>query len=39
MHNAIQQKLIERWPQWFNTGGDVQNTLMSFEFTHDDGCQ
>jgi len=37
MHKALEQKLVERWPTWFNTGGDVRHTLMSFGFQHDDG--
>jgi hypothetical protein len=37
MHKALEQKLVERWPTWFNTGGDVKQTLMSFGFQHDDG--
>jgi len=37
MHKALEQKLIERWPTWFNTGGDIRHTLMPRGFTHDDG--
>jgi hypothetical protein len=38
MHKVLEQNLIGRWPTWFNTGGDVQHTAMSFGFTHGDGC-
>jgi hypothetical protein len=37
MHKALEQKLVERWPTWFNTGGDVRHTLMSFGFLYGDG--
>jgi hypothetical protein len=37
MNKALEQKLVERWPTWFNTEGDVQHTLMSLGFTHGDG--
>jgi hypothetical protein len=37
MHKALEQKLIERWPTWFDTGGDIRHTLMPRGFTHDDG--
>jgi hypothetical protein len=37
MRKELEQKLFERWPQWFNTKGDVRHTLMSFGFQHDDG--
>jgi hypothetical protein len=37
MHKSLEQKLVERWPQWFNTRGDIRHTLMSWGFTHDDG--
>jgi hypothetical protein len=37
MRKELEQKLVERWPAWFNTGGDIKHTLMSRGFTHDDG--
>jgi len=37
MDKALEQKLIERWPTWFDTGGDIRHTLMPRGFTHDDG--
>jgi hypothetical protein len=37
MHKALEQKLAERWPTWFKTGGDVRHTLMSWGFCHGDG--
>lgn len=33
MDKALEQRLVERWPTWFNTGGDVRHTLI---FTHGD---
>jgi hypothetical protein len=37
MDKALEQKLVERWPTWFNTGGDIRHTSMPWGFTHDDG--
>jgi hypothetical protein len=37
MDKALEQKLAERWPTWFNTEGDIRLTLMPWGFTHDDG--
>jgi hypothetical protein len=37
MNKALEQKLIERWPTWFNTEGDVRCTAMPRGFEHDDG--
>jgi hypothetical protein len=37
MNKALEQKLTERWPTWFNTKGDIRHTLMPWGFTHDDG--
>jgi hypothetical protein len=37
MRKELEQQLIERWPTWFNTGGDIKHTLMPRGFTHDDG--
>jgi hypothetical protein len=37
MHKELEQKLVERWPRWFNTEGDFRHTAMPRGFTHDDG--
>src|ERR1700722_8566292 len=37
MNKAREQKMGERWPPLFNTGGDIKHTLMPRGFTHDDG--
>jgi hypothetical protein len=29
--------MVERWPHWFNTEGDIRHTLMPLGFLHDDG--
>jgi hypothetical protein len=37
MRKEFEQRMIERWPQWFDTEGDIRHTLMPWGFTHDDG--
>src|ERR1039458_7028666 len=37
MRKELEQKLVGRWPRWFNREGDVRHTLMSFGFCHGDG--
>ncbi len=37
MKGELQQRIIERWPTWFNTTGDIGKTLMPFGFQHGDG--
>jgi hypothetical protein len=37
MHKELEQKLVERWPTWFNTKGDFRYTGMTLGFQHDDG--
>jgi hypothetical protein len=37
MHKELEQRLVERWPQWFNIGGDVRHTSMPLGFLHGDG--
>jgi hypothetical protein len=37
MNKALEQRLVERWPTWFDFGGDITHTLMPRGFTHDDG--
>src|ERR1039458_1965857 len=28
MRKELEQKLVERWPTWFNVNGDIRETLM-----------
>jgi hypothetical protein len=37
MRKELEQRLVERWPRWFNTKGDIRCTAMPRGFTHDDG--
>lgn len=37
MRKELEQKVVGRWPRWFNLEGDVRHTLMSFGFCHGDG--
>jgi len=37
MRKELEHRLVERWPTWFNTGGDIKHTLMPRGFAHDDG--
>jgi hypothetical protein len=37
MNKELEQKLVERWPTWFNTGGDIRCTAMPRGFEHGDG--
>jgi hypothetical protein len=37
MRKELEQRLVERYPTWFNTGGDVRYTAMPWGFAHDDG--
>ena len=37
MRKELEQRLVERWPSWFNTGGDIRDTAMPRGFEHDDG--
>ena len=37
MRKELEQRLVERWPTWFNTGGDIKYTAMGRGFTNDDG--
>ncbi len=37
MRKELEQRLIERWPTWFNTKGDIRHTAMPRGFMHDDG--
>jgi hypothetical protein len=37
MRKELEQRLVERWLTWFNTGGDIQHTLMPRGFIQGDG--
>ena len=37
MTKELEQRLIERWPSWFNVTGDPRHTLMPLGFVHGDG--
>jgi len=37
MRADLQKKLIDRWPTWFNLGGDTRHTMMPLGFEHGDG--
>jgi hypothetical protein len=37
MRKELEQRLVERWPAWFNMEGDIRETLMPFGFAHGDG--
>ena len=37
MKKELEQKLIERWPSWFNTSGDIRETRMPDGFVHGNG--
>ena len=37
MRRELEQRLVERWPTWFNTEGDIRETAMARGFEHDDG--
>jgi hypothetical protein len=37
MRKELEQRLVERWPTWFNTEGDIRDTAMARGFEHDDG--
>jgi hypothetical protein len=37
MRKDLEQKLIKRFPTWFNVNGDVRHTTMHFGFGHGDG--
>jgi hypothetical protein len=37
MRKELEQRLVERWPTWFNTLGDIRYTAMPRGFEHDDG--
>jgi hypothetical protein len=37
MQKELEQRLVERWPTWFSTGGDFRHTAMTRGFEHGDG--
>jgi hypothetical protein len=37
MRKELEQRLVERWPTWFNTKGEFRHTAMVRGFEHDDG--
>src|SRR6202046_291071 len=37
MRKELERRLVERWPTWFDTAGDIRNTAMPRGFEHDDG--
>ena len=37
MRRELEQRLVERWPDWFNVEGDIRETSMTFGFQHADG--
>jgi len=37
MQKELEQKLVERWPMWFNVRGDRRQNRMADGFCHGDG--
>lgn len=37
MKRELEQRIVERWPSWFDVHGSIQRTLMPFGFEHGDG--
>ena len=37
MRKESEQRLVERWPTWFDTEGDIKETAMPRGFQHGDG--
>jgi hypothetical protein len=37
MNKELSQKLVDRWPKWFDVNGSIQHTLMPFGFECGDG--
>ena len=37
MRKKLEQRLVERWPTWFKTEGDIRDTAMPRGFEHGDG--
>ena len=37
MRHELEDKLVAKYPKWFNVKGNIQHTLMPFGFEHEDG--
>jgi hypothetical protein len=37
LQKELAQRLVERWPTWFHSGGDVRDTAMPRGLAHGDG--
>jgi hypothetical protein len=37
MRKELEQKLVKRFPTWFNVNGDARHSLTPFGFQCDDG--
>jgi len=37
MRRDLEQKLVERWPSWFNVTGNQRENRMADGFAHSDG--
>jgi hypothetical protein len=37
MRRELEQKLVERWPSWFNVTGNQRETRMADGFAHGNG--
>ena len=37
MHKELEEKLVKRFPSWFNVNGDARHSLMPFGFQCGDG--
>jgi hypothetical protein len=37
MRRELEQKLVERWPSWFEVNGDPRKTRIADGFVHGDG--
>jgi hypothetical protein len=37
MRDELWQRLVDRWPTWFNIDGDPRHTSMHLGFEHGDG--
>jgi hypothetical protein len=37
MKQELEQKIVQRWPEWFDVHGDIRRTLMPCGFEHGDG--
>jgi hypothetical protein len=37
LNKELDQKIVARWPSWFNVTGDIRQTRMPDGFVHGDG--